>query len=365
MWRACILAAAFSTYALAAVQESLPGVTASNLSTTTAQADNDPPQPPPPCPPITIAKGDQSGWQHDNPDFSGAEFVIRDPLAWGAFWAAHRNPADQPPPIDFMQHVVIVAVQGLQPTGGRPNISIVEVRPAGPFAEVVIVDDKRPGPLAVVTNPFHIVAVCRESLPPHRSVTFLHLRPIPESGTVVGRVFAAQTEGEPTPLGNAHVVLLRPEEPPRDAMTGGDGSYFFVNVPPGEYVLRAEHTDFEPAEVPVAVPPNAIVGHDFVLERSSPPGGAFVGRVLGALNNGQQVPIAGAQVRLMNPDGQAIQTRTDQRGRFAIPDVPAGPYHAVAQAPRWLPAAADVQILAGEVLAHDFVLERPTATTAE
>jgi hypothetical protein len=261
-----------------------------------------------------------------------------------------------------MRQVVIVAVQGLQPTGGGPNISIVEVRPAGPFAEVVIVDDKRPGPLPLVTNPFHIVAVCRESLPPQRSVAFLHLRPIPESGTVVGRVFEARPENQPTPLGGAHVVLLRPEEPPREAMTGGDGSYFFVNVPPGAYVLRAEHPDFEPAEVPIAVPPNAVVSRDFVLERSSPPGGAFVGRVLGTLSNGQRVPIAGAEVRLVNPAGQAIQIQTDPRGRFAIPGVPAGPYHAVAQAPGWSPAEADVQIQAGEVLARVFILERPTVT---
>jgi hypothetical protein len=67
----------------------------------------------------------------------------------------------------------------------------------------------------------------------------------------------------------------------------------------------------------------------------------------------------------VNPDGQAIQTQTDQRGRFAIPDVPAGPYHAVAQAPNWSPAEVDVQIQAGEALTHVFILERPVAATAE
>lgn len=136
---------------------------------------------PPPMPLRTIAKGDRSRWQHENPDFAGATLVIGDPHAWGAFWDRHAGPSVPPPPIDFHRDLVLVALQGVQPTGRGPNISLVDIRPAGPIVEMVVIDDPRPGPAPVVSNPFHIVAVERGALPPERSVSFLRLRPLADT----------------------------------------------------------------------------------------------------------------------------------------------------------------------------------------
>ncbi|MFQ5807687.1 MAG: carboxypeptidase-like regulatory domain-containing protein, partial [Phycisphaerae bacterium] len=251
------------------------------------------PHDPPPL--LTVAKGDHSGWGHDNPRFSGADFVIRNPEAWVAFWAVHVGEDVPPPPVDFEHRVVIATVQGPQPTGGGPNISVVGLHPEGPFTAVVIVDDERPGPIEVVTNPFHIVAVGRELLPPMRSVSFHHVRPLPESGTVVGRVFAAPPEHDPVPLFAAHVMLVRPEHEPRHALSGMDGSYFFVNVEPGEYLLVAEHPGFEPLELPISVPPATLVAHDLFLV---PQHGVIAGVVLGQPPQGEPFPLAEALVQL-------------------------------------------------------------------
>jgi len=407
------------------------------------------PLPPPPCGIMTIAKGELCAFQHDNPNFMGADLVIRDPDAWMAFWAALTGENNPPPPVDFRRDVVIAAMQGPQPTQGGPNISIVDVNPEGPFATVVIVDDERPGDLPACSNPFHVVAVCRQVLRPHRSLNFLHVRPMPEAGTVVGRVLAAWPDEDPGPLPGAHVMLASENSEPRHAVSGRDGSYFFVNVPPAPYVLIAEHPGFEPAEFPIEIPPNALVAHDFILTPQPPPPpgtiqgqvlganpdgdplplpnsrvdlfrdeepvahritnddgffvfeevppggyrlvashegfipqefiaevepegvvqhtfilprheacGAFLGRVMGLLDNTRQVPLAGALVQLLGPDGVVREVQTDRRGRFAMLDVPPGPYLARAEAEGWAPEEADVEIVPGEPTCHVFRLHR-------
>ncbi len=441
LWAALCVAALTGTF-MAGAQPQATDIATVTVPAAIAESGNPPAL-------LTIAKGQHSGWGHNHPLFSGADFVIRDPDAWITFWHVHTNESVPPPPVDFTRRVVIVAIQGLQPTGGGPNISLVEVEAEGPFTRVVIVDDERPGPVEVVTNPFHIVSACRALVPAMRSVIFQHLRPFPESGVVVGRVFAAPPEGDPVPLLGAHVILAREDQEPRLAMSGWDGSYFFVNVEPGEYILRAERPGFEPAEVPLAVPPETLVAHHFflpplphgviagavlgrppegepfpledalvqlfhddeevahrltndegafvfphvppgeyvlvashegffpaeflavvepgdviehvfVLEAMPPETGAFLGRVLGVLDSGREIPIPGAVVRLLTPDGEEVRrTRTNRSGEFVMRQVPVGLYVGVAAAEGWLPADAEVEIRPGEPAHHVFRLQRP------
>ncbi|MGD8454653.1 MAG: carboxypeptidase-like regulatory domain-containing protein [Phycisphaerae bacterium] len=326
---------------------------------TLVDVDSPPPPPPPPPPPIvTIAKGEHSHWGAEQPDFAGVDLLIRDPNGWVSFWRMHTGEPVPPPPVDFARQVVVAVVQGWQPTGCGPNIAIVDVQPAEAFVEITIVDDERPGDCDVVTNPFHVVAVSRELLRPRAAIAFKHMRPMPETGVVSGRVFAAPPEHEPMPLHGAHLVLRSVDGEPREAMSGQDGSYFFVNVPPGEYLVIAEHPDFEPVEAPAIVPPNARIVRDFFL-LPQPPAGAFMGHVLGVLGEGQIVPVAQALVRLLGPDGEIAHARTNRLGCFAMPHIPPGAYHAIAEAAGWLPDEADVEIQPGTPTEHVFHLQRP------
>lgn len=309
---------------------------------------------------LTIVKGDHGGWGHENSEFAGANLIIRGPDAWGAFWGAHTSEPIPPPPVDFEHQVVLVAVQGLQPTAGGPNVSIVGVHGDGPFVFVAIVDDHRPGPIDEISNPFHIVAAPKDAFPPHRAVVFQRMRPAPESGAVMGRVFGEHPDGDPMPLGEAHVVLMRPGDEPRHAMSGMDGSYFFVNVPPGEYVMRAEHSGFEPVEFPVFLPPDAALRHDiFLPPLPPPPPGAFWGVVMGVVDEGVFEPIPGALVRLMRPEGEVRHGFTDEFGVFMIDDVPPGPYIGIAEAEGWLPAETEIGVPPGQPAFHVFLLHRP------
>jgi hypothetical protein len=306
---------------------------------------------------VTIAKGDHSGFGFNNPDFSGADLIIRDPDAWRAFWAAHTEQPDPPPPVDFQRQAVIAVIQGRQSSGGGPNIAITDVRRAGPLTEIVVVDDERPGPPDIITNPFHIVSTCREMLPPGSSVVFQHLRPLPQSGTVIGRVFARRLEGDPVPLPGAHVVLAGQNSDPRHAMTGMDGSYFFVNVQPGQYKLRAEHPAFEPAEAAIHVPPDTLVAHDFFLTPlPPPPPGMVEGLVLGERPGDEPVPLNHALVQLFRGNLEVARRWTNEQGTFWFEEVPPGSYRLVASHQGFAPQEFLFELGSGEALHHVFIL---------
>jgi len=310
------------------------------------------------CRLLTIARGPVSGWGLDRPGFAGADLLIRDPHTWDAFWRVHTSIMDEPPPpppVNFREHAVIAAIQGVQRTGGGPNITVAELGAAEGVTRVLIVDDERPGPEDHPTNPFHIVAVPRRCVPGPNSLIFTHVRPPPESGIIEGRVLGARPEGDGHPLAGALVTLRREEEVLRRTVTGLDGSFVFLNVAPGEYGLGAEARGFEPARVPIAVHPG-LNRQVIVLHPTST--GAFAGRVLGAAEPGHEpTPIAGAHVRVLREGAVVAETMTDEHGFFRIRNLQPGPYGALAVAEGWRPADARIEIVAGEVTRHTFILE--------
>lgn len=119
----------------------------------------------------TIGKGEISYFQYGDPEFTGAEMVIKDPRTWIGFWQKHREgmvPAPPVPFVDFKVHMVLVAILGYQTSGGGPGIEIVSIEnpygaaPRGARNLVVrVVENTEPGPLDLITNPFHIVKVRR------------------------------------------------------------------------------------------------------------------------------------------------------------------------------------------------------------
>lgn len=117
----------------------------------------------------TIEKGEISYFRYGDPDFTGAEMVIKDPRTWIGFWHEHTEgivPAPPVPFVDFRVHMVLVAVLGYQTSGGGPAIEIVSIEELHGDAQrpgrrilVRVAENTNPGPLDLVTNPFHIVKV--------------------------------------------------------------------------------------------------------------------------------------------------------------------------------------------------------------
>jgi len=311
------------------------------------------------CDLFTIARGSHSGFGADAPGFAGADLVIRDPHAWAGFWRAHTSNRDrpsEPPPVDFRRYIVLASIQGPQNSGGGPNITIAFVHSDGPLVSVGVVDDPRPGPLDEITNPFHIVTINRRCVAGDRSAAFIHIRPQHGTGVVQGRVFAARDDGGEAPLPNSIVTLLTPDGAVGRARSGLDGSYYFLNIAPAAYGLLAAHRGFAPEDAGIEVTENSVTNQVFVLHRQTT--GALVGRVLGVTDPSQRpVPIGGALVRVMQGDHIAAETHSNDRGYYAIRELPPGEYRATAQARGWQPGRAVVEIAAGERTRQIFELE--------
>lgn len=96
--------------------------------------------------------------------------VVRDPGAWAELWSEivrDREPKNEPPPVDFACHMVIVAAMGARPTGGF-SIAIervyrsadrlfVEVRERSPGANCMVTQ--------ALTQPADAAVVPRSDLP--------------------------------------------------------------------------------------------------------------------------------------------------------------------------------------------------------
>jgi hypothetical protein len=117
----------------------------------------------------TIDKGEVSQYRYGDPDFAGAVMDIRDWASWSWFWRMHRKgirPVPAVPVIDFKREMVLVAMLGHQTSGGGPSIEILSIEDLfalttrlGRAFRVFIEENQAPGPLDVITNPYHIVRV--------------------------------------------------------------------------------------------------------------------------------------------------------------------------------------------------------------
>lgn len=112
----------------------------------------------------TVAFGYYSGYGYfDYSTCAGLDALIQDQVTWEKFWAQHTSiffPAPPAPAIDFQSEMVIVDVMGCQSSGG-PSTSIAGVwyDPDEAFLVTLIIDDRTPGFLTVISNPYHFVKV--------------------------------------------------------------------------------------------------------------------------------------------------------------------------------------------------------------
>jgi hypothetical protein len=121
----------------------------------------------------SLERGSISGYRYGDPEFYGEDLVFRTRPAFRQFWKQHAGiwePAPRMPEVDFDTEMVIATVMGYQPMGGSTtSVSSVDERRCR--VEVSVSDVYFPGlgpaeGIAVLTNPYHIVAVPRSMKEP-------------------------------------------------------------------------------------------------------------------------------------------------------------------------------------------------------
>jgi uncharacterized membrane protein len=108
---------------------------------------------------LTIARGDASGVSEPR------RMIARSEAEWQTLWALHAGPDAALPAIDFAQVIAAAAFAGEKPSAGHS----IEIS-AAPSSNGVVhlaVSERAPGPgmvaAAMITSPFHIVAVSRDA----------------------------------------------------------------------------------------------------------------------------------------------------------------------------------------------------------
>ena len=136
----------------------------------------------------TIEQGETSYFNYGDPNFLGADLVIRDGGTWTWFWKQHTNSLIPPPAvpnINFNREMILVVMLGYQISGGGPSIEISSIQGIGSInignsanetgqgfpkgIQVFVKERREPGLLEVITNPYHVVKTERSI-----SVIFQH-----------------------------------------------------------------------------------------------------------------------------------------------------------------------------------------------
>jgi hypothetical protein len=115
-----------------------------------------------PVPFRTVAIGDGSSSRLQKP----TGLVVKSRARWKTLWRA-LGAGGKLPPVDFSRHMLVVASQGRQPSGGH-QLRIAGVGDTGD-ALVADVTEVSPGPgcvtTGVITSPYHVVRVPRSDQP--------------------------------------------------------------------------------------------------------------------------------------------------------------------------------------------------------
>lgn len=123
-----------------------------------------------------IDRGESSNFRYGDPDFTGAEWLITNRRAWKAFWVLHTRGISPTPPlpeVGFPEENVIVVLLGTQASGGGPSIGVGGITRGDGITRVEVLEDRKGGPLTVITNPYQIVVTSSLG----KSITFLHVEP--------------------------------------------------------------------------------------------------------------------------------------------------------------------------------------------
>ncbi|WP_327141238.1 MFS transporter [Nocardia sp. NBC_01327] len=181
------------------------------------------------------------------------------------------------------------------------------------------------------------VNITVDSRPQHRDLV------LQGSGELSGTV---RTAGRGEPLPGATITLTDPRgEVVGATVTGPDGGYVCLGVVSGAYTLVAAAEHMRPTAAALVVPDSGLLRYDLELTAMA----MLTGKVWA-----QGRPVPDASVTVLDDEGTAIGTaRTDEQGRYTVPDLVEGGYTVVARG--YPPVSSRVRLTGGEI-DHDVEL---------
>jgi hypothetical protein len=173
----------------------------------------------------------------------------------------------------------------------------------------------------------------------------------PQVGTVTGIVFDSFSQ----PVIGATLAVAGTSI---TATSNGEGVYTLSDVPVGAQTINVSVPGLRPASVTVNVTAAETVYKDIYLET---PTGAVRGTVRNAATN---QPIVGASILVGIPFGAVYYSAfTDGNGNYSLADIPAQKLTLYVGADGFMPAQADVTIVANQTATKDFALTPDTGAT--
>ncbi|MEU4843189.1 carboxypeptidase-like regulatory domain-containing protein [Nocardia testacea] len=201
-----------------------------------------------------------------------------------------------------------------------------------------------PGPgsyVLIVSAPGHrptAVNVAHAAHPQRMDLTLSGLGEL--SGTV------RSTRGD-APLAGATVTVTdQYGEVVASAASGEDGTYLCHGVVPGTYTLVAVAEHMRPTATALTVPDSGRLRHDIEL--------APMAVLTGSARADGGRPVTDIQITVLDATGDVAATaRTDEQGRYIVPDLPEGQYTVVA---RGYPPVTGQVAISGEEVGYDVEL---------
>ncbi|MET7772660.1 MFS transporter [Nocardia sp. NPDC005366] len=147
-----------------------------------------------------------------------------------------------------------------------------------------------------------------------------------------------------TPISGATVTLTDAGgEVVGAAVSTGEGAYLCRGVVPGTYTLVAIADHMRPYATTLTVPDSGLLRHDVDL--------APMAVLAGSARSDDDRAVADIQITVLDAAGDmTASARTDEHGRYVVPDLPEGQYTVVARG--YPPVTSRVTVAGGEV-AHD------------
>lgn len=179
----------------------------------------------------------------------------------------------------------------------------------------------------------------------------------PEAPTQANLQVGIRDAGSGAPVPNARIVIKGPSG--LEGLTGRNGIFQAKRLRSGNYTVTATKHGYEPAEAELDISEQSPEAVQLSL-RALP--GKIVGR---AVERVSRKPVAGVSIYLDSSRlDRAVQTGAD--GRFALADIPAGPYTVRSEAEGFAAQTKLAELLPGQQVTVDFALEpSPEPSEAE